>query len=169
MPPGRPCPQSIRHRGCSWIPCLPCICPIQGSIPRMSHGPRHTGGLPWGATEHQTLGKAPGRHAHAPRMELKEWVGQAHHPCRQLAGQWGNLSFLTRGAQRPRQTSAGHGELQVRGLAGIPFPRGQPPLPSHSRGSYHCDGSLAAPPPDSAWRTSWLNWLGQANICFREI
>jgi len=64
-----------------------------------------------------------GRHSHSPRTEPKMQMGRSRGPCCQLASQQGKLSCLTRGAQRARQTSAGHQRASGERMDRHPLPQ----------------------------------------------
>lgn len=61
--------------------------------------------------------------SHSPRTENKGQVGKSHGPCHQLTSQQGKLSRLTRGAQRARQTSAGHQRASGERMDRHPLPQ----------------------------------------------
>ena len=64
-----------------------------------------------------------GRHSHSPITEPKVQVGKSCGSCCQLASQQGKLSCLTRGAQRARQTSAGHQRASGERMDRYPLPK----------------------------------------------
>ena len=127
LPPGCSTLSAFHHGDCSRISCLGTSPPphtVFVLATAVSLEPHTAPGA-----QEEFLGEPQGDDlcqetlSHSPRTENKGQVGKSCGPCYQLTSQQGKLSRLTRGAQRARQTSAGHQRASGERMDRHPLPQ----------------------------------------------